>query len=450
MLTRNVTSVAAAIVGLLLPVVLASDQAPSTQPARPTLLTRATIHTVSGETIREGSVLMSGGKIVSVGTVDVPADAAVVDCAGKHIYPGLIDSATDIGLSEIDSVRGSRDVFEAGRINPNARTQVAVNPDSEIIPTTRSNGILLAHVMSEGGLLAGTSSVMMLDGWTWEEMTLLPAAGVILNFPDMLPRQSRRNPEDEGKQAEARDAALRELDKAFDQARAYLLAVKPGPATRSANFDARWEAMRPIFDGTLPLFIRAEEAAQISAAVAFTKRQNIRCVIVGGRDADRCLDLLKAMEVPVIIGGTHRLPVNADDPYDTLYALPSKLKAAGIPFAIAGSGWTSLARNLPYQASSAVAFDLSREDALKSITLWPAQILGVDAKVGSIEAGKEATLFIADGDILEIPTRVERAWIQGREVDLNDRHKMLRDKYQKRIDATTHPSPGRTNAQDPS
>lgn len=437
---RNSITLATAVAALLSASAFASDQAPSTQPAKPTLLVNATIHTVSGQKIQNGALLLSGGKIVTVGKVEAPADATVIDLTGKHVYPGLIDSATDLGLTEIDSVRGSRDVAETGRINPNARTQIAVNPDSELIPTTRSNGVLMAHVMSEGGLLSGTSSVMMLDGWTWEEMTLLPSAGVIVNFPDMLPQRSRRNPEDEGRQAEARDAALRELDKAFDDARAYLLAVKSDAATRTANFDARWEAMRPIFDRTLPLLIRAEEAAQISAAVAFAKRQSVRCVIVGGRDADRCLDLLKAMDVPVIVGGTHRLPVNPDDPYDTLYTLPAKLKAAGVRFSIAGSGWTSLARNLPYQAASAVAFDLSPEDALKSITLWPAQILGIDAKVGSIEPGKDATLFVADGDILEIPTHVERAWIAGREVDLNDRHKMLRDKYQKRIDASTQPA----------
>jgi imidazolonepropionase-like amidohydrolase len=413
---------------------------PSTQPARTTLLTHATIHTVSGATIEDGSLLLSGGKISAVGKVDAPSDALVIDCTGKHIYPGLIDSADDIGLTEIDSVRGSRDVAETGQINPNARTQVAINPDSELIPTTRSNGVLVAHVMSEGGLLAGTSAVMMLDGWTWEEMTLVPSAGVTLNFPNMSVQRSRRNTEDESRQLEARDRSLLELDRVFDDARAYALTAKSDATTRAANFDARWEAMKPVLDRSIPLYIRAEEMGQINAALAFAKRQNVRCVIVGGRDADRCTDLLKAMDVPVIITGTHRLPGNADDAYDSLYALPAKLKAAGVRFSICSGGWTSLVRNLPYQAASAIAFDLSREDALKSITLWPAQILGVDSKIGSIETGKDATLIIADGDILEIPTHVERAYVQGREVDLNDRHKMLRDKYQKRIDASTQPT----------
>lgn len=435
----NLHALSVAAVSLLASLAGASDQIPGSPSTQPVALTNATIHTVSGRTIERGTVLIADGRIAGINS-PLPVDTRVIDCDGKHVYPGLIDGSDDIGLTEIDSVRGTRDVVEAGQINPNARAQVAVNPDSELIPTTRSNGVLVAHVMPEGGLLSGTSAVMMLDGWTWEEMTLRGSAGVVLNFPGMSVRRSRENPDDEKRQLEARDRQLLELDRAFDDARAYALASPTTATTRTANFDARWEAMRPILDRSLPLFIRADEMGQINAAVAFAKRQNVRCVIVGGRDADRSAELLKSAEIPVIITGTHRLPGSPDDAYDAVYALPARLKSSGVKFAISFSGMTGGVRNLPYQAASAVAFDLSPEDALASITLWPAQILGVEKNIGSIETGKDATLFVADGDILEIPTLVERAFIQGREVDLNDRHKMLRDKYQKRIDAATKPA----------
>lgn len=435
---------------------IASDQIPATQPAHPIVLADATIHTAVGRTIAQGSVLIVDGKIVGVGNVDTPPNAQVIDCTGKHLYPGFFDASNEIGLTEIDAVRATRDVSEAGPINPNARAQIAVNPDSELIPVTRSNGVLVAHVMPEGGLLSGTSAVMMLDGWTWEEMTLAPSAGMVLNWPNMTAARNYDNPEDEKRQIENRNRQLRELDRTFDDARAYAIARRaaiasePSSSTSQAStqlstqpvalFDARWEAMVPVLERSIPLIIRADEMGQIHAAVAFAKRQDVRCIIAGGRDADRCVDLLKAMDVPVLITGTHRLPGNPDDDIDAIYTLPAKLKAAGVQFAITSNGWASLVRNLPYQAASATAFGLSPEDAVRSITLWPAQILGVDSQIGSIEAGKEATLFVADGDMLEIPSNVEYAFIQGRPVDLGDRHKTLRDKYQKRIDATTRPA----------
>ena len=418
----------------------ASDQIPATQPTRPVVLTHATIHTVSGDVLQDASLLIVDGKIVAVGIVEIPSSALARDCAGQHIYPGLIDGSDSLGLIEIDAVRATRDTAEAGLVNPNVRAQISVNPDSELIPTTRSNGVLISHVMPGGGLLSGTSAIMMLDGWTWEEMTLVARAGVVMNWPNMSIARSYETPEEDKKQLETRDGILRQIDRAFDDARAYALSAAASSATtRSGNFDARWESMLPILDRSLPLYIRADEMGQINAAVAFARRQNVRCVIVGGRDADRCADLLKSMDVPVFITGTQRLPGNADDGYDAVFALPAKLKAAGVRFAITSNGWASQIRNLPYQAASAIAFDLSRDDAVKSITLWPAQILGIDARVGSIEVGKDATLFLTDGDVLEITSNVQCAFVQGREIDLNDRHKMLRDKYERRIAASTQP-----------
>lgn len=417
----------------------AHDQVPATQPDRPYAIVGATVHTVTGPVVENGTIVVSGGRITAIGSdIEVDPSARRIDGRGKHVYPGLIDADNTIGLVEIDAVRATVDTAETGAINPNARTQVAINPDSEVIPTTRSNGVLIAHVTPLGGLVSGTSAVVMLDGWTWEQMTLVPSAAVVFDWPAMLVARNWEKPDDEKKQIEARDRQLAHLEKTFDDARAYWQASRAAtqPAGRPIDFDARWEAMWPLFDRTLPAWIRADEVSEIEAALAFAARQKIRCVIVGGRDAALCAEQLKRDAVPIVITGTHRLPRTSDDPYDSVYALPAKLKAAGVPFAICTNGWPSSVRNLPYQAASATAFDLSREDALRSITLWPAQILGIAGRVGSLEVGKDATLILTDGDILDIPTHVEAAFIQGRPVDLNDRHKRLNAKYERRVPST--------------
>ena len=413
---------------LLPPAALASDQVPGPPQTSPVALVGGTVLPVSGPVIEDGTVVFEGGRIVAVGAdVAVPEGAEVIDCAGSFVYPALFDAETDLGLVEIGAVRATRDQREAGDLNPSARAAVAVNPDSELIPTTRANGVLLAHVLPAGGLVSGTAAVMKLDGWTYEDMTLAEG-GVVVDWPDMEPPRPREDEDDE-EQDDPREGRLRQLEDFFAAARDYVDDEAPA-------YDARYEAMRPVMAGDAPLLVRADEARQIEAGVAFALRHGARPIVVGGRDALACADLLVGHDVPVILDGVHRLPAHRDSDPAEPFELPAKLAEAGVRFCVSGNRGASFVRNLPYHAATADAHGLGAGDALASITLWPAQILGVGDEVGSLEAGKAATLFVADGDILEVPTQVTHAWIDGRRVDLTSRHTMLDEKYRKRLDGT--------------
>ena len=437
----------------LAPVALASDQVPGKPQDAPILLTGADVHTVSGEVIRSGQLLFDKGKIVAVGReVAAPPSAKRIDLAGKRIYPGLFAVGNDLGLSEVRSVRGTVDTGETGQINPNARAEVAVNPDSELIPVARANGVLLNLTAPTGSLLPGSSAVLQLDGWTWEDMTLKPRAALHVTWPRMgRTRAGRRGGGGEDEQDQSRGDQLKTLEQAFTDARAYAAVKKAGSAfgdaaaSRSPEHDARWEAMLPLLEGKVPLIISADEAAQIQAAVAFAAREKVKLILFGGYDAPLCAELLKKHDVPVIVNGTHRLPLRPDDPYDHAFTLPQRVREAGLKYAITLShrfGGSDV-RNLPYHAATAAAHGLPADEALKAITLYPAQFLGVADRVGSLEAGKDATLIVTTGDILETATRVEQAFIRGRAVDLTSKHTQLWEKYrQKYAPATNGPATG--------
>jgi imidazolonepropionase-like amidohydrolase len=417
-------------------------QIPGEPQKQPVAITNARVFTVSGEVIENGTVLFRDGKIEGVGAdVAIPPDAQVIDAAGKHVYPGLIESISDLGLVEIDSVRATRDASETGTMNPNVRAQVAINPESEIIPTIRANGVLLAVAAPEGGTIAGQGALLMLDGWTWEEMTLKAPIGMHLNWPNMSASRGWWVQQSERDQLRERDETIRRLREFFEQARAYSRTPATRPNGLVRGFDARLQAMIPVLERRLPLMIQANDLAQIQAAVAFAREQNVRIVIVGGADAAMCAEQLKANEVPVIILATQRMPPRRHSGYDDAYALPARLTELGVKYCIASNRRATNIRNLPYQAGCAVAYGLSEADALRSITLWPAEILGVADRVGSLEPGKDATLFIASGDILQTPTQVERAWIQGREVDLSSRHTRLYQKYREKYRRQSESSP---------
>ena len=415
--------------------VSAAPEIPGEAQNGPIALIGGTIHTVTGPPIDGGVLLFDRGKITALGpasAVTVPPSAEKVDCTGKQIYPGLFDAFTNLGLVEINAVRATRDQAESGQINPNVKAHVAVNPDSELIPVTRSNGVLLAVTAPTGGLISGHSSVLQLDGWTYEEMTLRANVGMHVNWPNMVPVLEwwiEKTPQEQTKE---RDSALKSLRDTFEDARRYRQARRSNGATQPT--DARWEAMLPLLEGRLPLIVHADEAQQIQSAVAFAQRQNVKLIISGGHDAAYCAELLKKHEVPVIVSGVYRLPRRRSEDYDSAYTLPERLRGMGIKFCISCGGrfGASNVRNLPYHAATASAFGLPRQNALKAITLWPAEILGVADRVGSLEAGKDASLFIANGDILETPTQVEAAYIQGRAVDLSDRHKRLWRKYREK------------------
>lgn len=433
--------------------VSASDQIPANAPQNVALVGGA-IHTVSGDVIENGVIVLKDGKIEAifdnVAAWSPPAGTPTLDVAGQRIYPGLIDASSQIGLTEINSVRATLDLNEAGDINPNAQAHVSVNAGSELIPTVRANGILLSHVHPRGGLVSGQGAMMKLDGWTYEDMLLQAPTGIVMNWPNMLPRQAWWIDESIEEQIKERDERLRQIEELFDQAERYKLAreaagLETNPTTQPATgpvdasedsdvppYDAKLEAMVPLFDGSLPLLISAGEASQIEAAVAFCQRRGLKMILVGGEDAGKVADLLVEANVPVILDGTHRMPRGRDADIDEAYTLPGELREAGVTFAISDDRAPSFSRNLPYHAAAAVPFGLSAEDALASITLWPAQILGVADRVGSLEVGKDATLFVADGDILEIPTHVTHAWIAGKPVDLSSKHTQLYEKYKQR------------------
>ena len=408
----------------------ASPEVPGPAQKQPIALVGGTVHPVHGGEIVGGTVLFDQGKIVAVGKdVAIPENAQRVDVTGKHVYPGLFDAYTDMGLVEINSIRATVDNAEGGAINSNVKSWVAVNPDSEIIPVTRSNGVLLTLSAPVGGLIAGRSAVLQLDGWSYEDLTVRSEIGMHVNWPSMnADRRERGGPQPPA----SRDSPLKPLRDFWDKARAYQQARAADP-TRHA-VDARLEAMIPVLDRRLPLIVTADGMRQIQSAVAFSIEHHVRLILHGGYDAADCADLLKQHDVPVIISGTYRLPMRDSDPYDSAYTLPERLRKAGVRYCIASAGkfGASGVRNLPYHAATAVAFGLPADEALKAITLYPAQILGVADRVGSLEPGKDATVFVSSGDPLDTATQVEMVYIQGRLVELNDRHKRLWKKYEEK------------------
>lgn len=396
---------------------MGSDQIPGAKQQKPIVITNAVVHTVSGNTLKSAAVVIREGKIAELGTnVTIPSDATRIDAAGAHVYPGLIDPQSNIGLTEIDSVRATVDSRETGTINPNVRAAAAVNPDSELIPVARANGVLLAVSAPDGGMISGRSALMMMDGWTWEDMTLKADVGMQVTWP----RSGTGGP--------AGDSELKLLEETFDQAARYRAAMQTSNAPK---FDARLAALVPVLERQMPIVVTAFRAPQIRSAVAFAKERHLKLIIYGGYEALECREILLAEKVPVIVAGVYRLPTRRDMPYDDAYTLPVRLHQAGIPFCIATGGrfGGSTLRNLPYHAATAAAHGLDPELALRSITLSTAQIMGVENRVGSLAAGLDATLFIADGDILETPTQVTHAFVQGRVVDLNSRHTQLYKKY---------------------
>lgn len=407
----------------------ASPEVPGADQDKPIALVGGTIHPVSGDEITAGTVLFIDGKITAVGAeVTLPDDCQQIDVTGRHVYPGLFESYTDLGLIEIPSVRATIDKAETGSINPNVKANVAVNPDSELIPVARANGLLTMLTVPSGGVISGMSSVMHLDGWTTEDMTLKSPAALHITWPRVRPLRAWWLRDIEDRLAAERDKNIRAINDAFASARAYQQKKQNG----QAQFDARWEAMLPVIAGEVPVVVQADECEQIQGAVAFAEREQLKLIILGGYGALECADLLKKHDVPVIVAGIQRLPERASDFYDEPFTLPERLRAAGIRFCISGAVEASRVRNLPYHAGMAAAYGLPRDEALKAVTLYPAQILGVADRLGSLEAGKDATLIVTDGDPLETPTRVERAFIQGRAVDLNNRHQRLYDKYQEK------------------
>lgn len=414
----------------MLGVVRASDTIPAPPQAKPVAIKGATIHPVTGPNIPNGTIVFENGKITAIGAdAAIPPGAEVIDGSGKHVYPGLINASTVLGLVEIGAVRATVDVEEAGALNPNVRSLTSVNPDSELIPVARAAGVLTALSVPEGGLISGQSAVLRLDGWTPEEMAVLSPAAMHLRWPNLTIDHRLRARKSVKDQLKEMDKAQKQIRDAFQIARAYWQTRKnPAPDFKS---DLRWEALMPVFDGKLPLFVHASTLAQIQAALAWAKEMQLKIVLVDGDDAWRIAAQLKESDVPVILGPATSLPPRRDDDYDSAWNSAAKLQQAGVRFCIAsnGRGAETNERNVGYEAGLAAGYGLPKDEALKAVTIYPAQILGVADRLGSLEKGKAATLLVTTGDPLDFPTQVEAAFIDGRKIDLSNRQTRLRDKY---------------------
>ncbi len=412
---------------------LANDETPCAPQQKPIALTNAKLFTITQGVIQNGTIVFDKGKITAVGqNIQIPADAQIINCDGKFVYPGFIAPASTIGLIEIEAVRSTRDASESGLYNPNAKAEVAYNPDSEIIPTIRSNGVLIANVIPDGGIVAGRSSLMMLDGWTREDIALKRVTGLSVQFPQFSVYSAPwiRQSADEQRKENAK--RLQELTDYFEEARMYSEAAKNGVTENQK--DIRLEAMRAVFEDNLPVLFDAGEEKQIRAVVQFAQKFNLKAVIVGGNDALKCSDLLREANIPVILQKVHSVPRRDEQGYDAPYTLPAQLAAAGVKFALSdGGSWQQ--RNLPFEAGTAMAFGLTENDALRSLTLTPAEILGVAGRVGSLEVGKDATLFVSKGNALDgLTNSLDFAFIQGRSVSLTSKQTKLAKKYRTRYE----------------
>jgi imidazolonepropionase-like amidohydrolase len=416
------------------------------------LIRDADVYPVTAKEMKGVCVLIRDGKIAEISPKIVPPKGMkVVEGKGLRVYPGMIDSDTSLGLQEIESVRESVDTGELGEFMPQLRALVAVNPASEHFGVVRVNGITSAMTFPGGGggggrgggrgqSISGQAAMIHTNGLTWEEMEISRSAAVQLTFPSVggggrrgggggLPDEVAAEFGGAAGGANARrtvDETIAKINDFFDDARRYEAAKKaslPGFKT-----DLKMEAMIPVIDGKVPLAVSASQAEAIHDAIAFADKQHVHIVIMGPREIGKEGPELKAHNIPVILGRVLALPEHQDDAYEAAMALPAEFYKAGVKFAF-GTFTNEFVRNLPFQAAAAVAFGLPQDEALKAITINPAEIWGVSDKVGSVEKGKWADLLITNGDPLEVQTKIEHVYIKGTEVDLTNKQTRLYDKY---------------------
>ena len=384
-------------------------------------LTHATIHVGNGQVINDGTLGFTNGKITSVGTAAPASDAKVIDCTGKQIYPGLILADSYIGLVEISAVRAERDEDEIGYLNPDVRSVVAYNTDSRIINTVRSNGVLLANIVPDGGIISGSSSVMKLDGWNWEDAVYKMDNGVHFRMPNLAP-ESTKNPA-----ADVLKKAYEQIDEVrtfFREAKAYL--NEPTHAQTNIKF----ESVKGLFDGSKIFFVHCNLVNEMMIAVELAKEFRFRTVIVGGTDSYKIADYLKQNNIAVVLNQMHTLPVMQDDDIDEYAKLPYQLQQAGVLYCINDFDEMNRGRNLMFNAGVAVGFGLTKEQALQAISLNAAKILGIDSITGSLEVGKDANIIVSEGDVLDIATsKISNAFIKGSQLDLNNKQKELYERY---------------------
>ncbi|HSG81938.1 MAG TPA: amidohydrolase family protein [Gemmatimonadota bacterium] len=418
---------------------------PRVEPAPAYVIQNATVHTLAGATIESGAVLIRDGHILEVGAgVAAPADAAVIDATGMHVYPGMIDAYSRLGLTEVGSVPATQDASELGDWTPHLSAYTAIHPASEHIPVARANGV--THAVTApgggggfrgggGGGIPGQATLIHLDGYTIEEMAIEPAVGMAIQWPTIQTRsfdfttfQMRQRPYSEAKKEY--DEQIAELESWFEAARHYKQAVERGDRSKFQR-DLQLENLARTLGGELPVIAVANDKLSIESAVEFAERNDLELILAGGRDAREVKEMLAEKGVPVILGPTQSLPAEEDDPYYYPFSLAGELQAAGVKIAFATFN-SSDSRTLPYEAANTVSFGLPREEALKAVTLYPAEMLGVADRLGTLEAGKLANLIVTDGDPLEIQTQVHYVFINGIPVDIDNKHRRLWEHYMDR------------------
>ncbi|MEO5987312.1 MAG: amidohydrolase family protein [Candidatus Eisenbacteria bacterium] len=426
-------SLAACMFGLALPV---RAETPMPDAAQKLALVGGTVHTVSGATIGNGTVIVDNGRIIAVGAgLASPSDAKRIDCTGQHLYPGFVAANTQMGLIEVGTSVGSNDTQETGNVNPDLRGEVMINPDSDLLAVARVNGVTSAQVVPGGGAVHGTSALVHLGGWTQEDMVIRSPIGLHVAWPNMVPARGWFITQSEEEQNKARDAQIDAIRKAFDDARAFWKArdAEKTPGIPRHDSDVKWAAMGRALRGETPVFFEAGSIGQIRAVLKFADEQGLkRLVIVGGNDAWRMAGELRQRDVAVIVGGTLALPRRRSDSYDDAFMLPGRLAAAGVRYCISDASGPANTRNLPHHAAMAAAFGLDPLEALKAVTLYPAQILGAGDLVGSIEVGKIADLQVTDGDPLLMSTHCTLVVMGGRVIPMENRQSRLFHKYDTR------------------
>jgi len=421
---------------------IASAQA---QPSNTYAITHAKIFTLAGNPIEDGTVVFREGKIIAVGAgIDIPAGAQVKDAKGLQVYPGMFDSITQMGLREIGAVSATVDSTETGSYNPDVIAATAVSPSSEHIPVTRAAGIteVLAVPGSGGfdsggsnGIIGGQASAIHLAGWVIDEMLIKKSAAMVLRWPeietqtfDFATFSRKEKPYSEAKQEY--DKQVNEITDWLERARHYAQVMeKSSPA--KYDHDVKLEALAPVVRRELPVLVFADRAREIRNAVEFCDKQELRMILAGGAEAYKVKDLLRSKGVPVILRPMLTLPPDEDDPYDRLLSQPAELAAAGVKFAIASFD-NSFARRLGQNAANAVAHGLPYDEALRAVTIYPAQIFGLGDQIGTIEPGKLANLIVTNGDPLELTTDVKYLFIRGQLTSMENRHLRLYEKYSKR------------------
>ena len=405
-----------------------SRQVPAPKQSIPIAIHGATVHTLAGETIEDGYVIITDGviQLVGQGFPPIADDVHFVNASGQHLYPGLVSIGTQLGLLETGATDVTHDHNELGSMTPEVKAVIAVNPDSDHLPVTRDTGILTAVIFPSGGRVPGRSSAIRLDGWTNEDLTIFDDAGLVIDWPNNVRRSSRGGPF--GSSESAENSSTDELDDLIEQARDWKQAYEAG----ERDFDLAMNAMQKVLHGEVPAYIKAQTIQQINTSVAWAKRHGLRPIIVGGANAPECAELLINENVPVVCNGIMALPSRRDLPFDQQFTLPKRLHDSGITFCIATGASGAHERRLPFHAGKAVAYGLPEDIAIEAITKHAANICGLGESYGTIEQGKSATLILTDGSPIDIRTNVNKAWIDGREISLESRHTELNEKYREK------------------